>query len=107
DLAKTSYSTAVEIKSTESYPSEKLSEIDSIQAQMAQAQAKQAAEEEKNSKYQNAIAEADRLLAEKQFEAAAKSYNAALAIKPNEQYPKSQLAVIDSNMKSNAQQQAA
>jgi len=86
--AKSSYNSALAIKSTEQYPKTKIAEIDKILAdQMAAA--------EKDKAYQDAISKADASLSAKKYEEAKSGYNAALAIKANEQYPKTKIAEID------------
>ena len=64
--------------------------IDSLANELA------ANEEEVNARYNELIAEADRLFEEGKYEEARSAYEQALALKPNEQYPKDKIAEIDS-----------
>jgi hypothetical protein len=48
----------------------------------------------KEKEYQNFIKKGDNAVASKEFDAATSSFNSALKLKPNEDYPKSQLASI-------------
>ncbi len=86
--AKSSYQTASTIKPTETYPKQKISEIDKILATQAAAAAK-------DKQYQDAIKKADGLLASKQYNEAKSSYQTASTIKPNETYPKQKISEID------------
>lgn len=82
--AKAAYNKAISLKPEESYPKEKLSEIQSIVLKNKEA--------EEN--YNKAIQNGDAALAAKDFDKAKEFYNEALALKSEEQYPKNQLAGI-------------
>src|SRR5690606_11104250 len=69
--------------------------------------AKSKAAEELQSKYQAAVQEGDQFLASGNFTSAKKAYSQALSIKPEEQYPVAQLAVIEEKIKLAAEQSAA
>jgi Trp operon repressor len=86
--AKLAYNEAIGIKSDEQYPKDKIKEIDS-------ALAREAADKEKNARYQAAIAKADLAFKGKKYDDAKAGYNEALAIKSDDSYPKDQLKVID------------
>ncbi len=86
--AKSSYQTASTIKPSESYPKQKISEIDKILAN-------QAAAAEKDKKYQDAISKADKLFATKQYDDSKLAFQIASGIKPDELYPKEKIAEID------------
>ena len=85
DLAKEKYLAASNIKPTETYPKEKITEIEGILAANA----------EKEQKYNEAIAAADKALAAEDYDAAKSAYTNALAIKAEEKYPKDKLAEIE------------
>ena len=85
ESAKTAYSAASGLKPSEAYPAGKIKEIDGILAQKAKVEADYAA----------SIAKADQALKEKKFQEAKTAYNAAIALKPDEQYPKDQLNSIE------------
>lgn len=82
--AKTAYLKASELKPTESYPQEKIKEIDGLLA----------AAEAKEKDYQAAIAEGDAALQSEELDKAEAAYNKAIGLKADEQYPKDQLAEI-------------
>ncbi len=86
--AKTYYQTASGIKPTETYPKQKISEIDKILSD-------QAAAAEKDKQYQEAIYKADNLFSAKQYEDAKLAFQIASSIKPSENYPKEKIAEID------------
>ncbi|MBN2669313.1 MAG: hypothetical protein JXR60_08790 [Bacteroidales bacterium] len=91
--AKSAYQSALTIKSEETYPKNKIKEIDQILAnQQAVADQKKA--------YDKAIVDADKQLANKNLEQAKQLYLEASSIKPNEQYPKDKISEIDQALKS-------
>ncbi len=96
-VAKTTYVKASKIKPGEQYPKDKIAEIDKLLAE-------QKAAAEKDKSYKDAIAKADGLFNQKDYQGAKTSYNAALSIKPGEQYPKDKIAEIDKLL---AEQKAA
>lgn len=85
--ARTEYANAALLKPQEQYPKTRISEIDAILGEMA----KQKALEEQ---YAAAIAGADKLLADKSYEPALTAYQAALKLKPAEEYPKGKIGEI-------------
>ncbi|MCK5823229.1 MAG: hypothetical protein KAG95_04440 [Bacteroidales bacterium] len=90
--AKKDYEKALEIKSKEQYPKDKIAEIEQIYiTQQNQAQDKAKIEAD----YIKFIANADALFKSKQYSVAKSDYQKALFLKENEQYPKNQLLVID------------
>lgn len=91
DDAKKSYKDALLYKGSEQYPKDKLTEIDALLA-------KEAGAKELDTKYNAIIAKADKALSGKDFNEAKSGYNAALAMKPAEGYPKAKLAEIDKLM---------
>ncbi|WP_421918495.1 hypothetical protein [Marinifilum sp.] len=97
--AKKSYSDALALKSEEQYPKSQLAKIDELLAEQ-QRQAEEAArlEAEKKAldeKYASIVSLADSQLESGDYSSAKTSYSDALALKPEEQYPKTQLAKID------------
>ncbi len=118
--AKLSYQDALTIKAGEKHPTDRLVEIDRILADQAAAdeaarlKAEQDAaerarlEEERRRKqaevdaveqsYRDAVAAADLAFGQKNYDVARERYTAALAIKPEEKYPKDQLARIETEL---------
>lgn len=118
--AKVSYQDALSIKAGEKHPTERLAEIDRILADQAAAdeaarlKAEQDAaerarqEEERRRKqaeldaveasYRDAVAAGDLAFGQKNYDVARERYTHALTIKPAEQYPKDQLARIETEL---------
>ncbi|GIV26607.1 MAG: hypothetical protein KatS3mg027_0421 [Bacteroidia bacterium] len=73
--------------------------IDAIQQQLAQLfKAESEAEKKKKEaekKYQDAIKKADAAFQKNQYEPALAAYKEALSLKPNEQYPKNQITLVE------------
>jgi hypothetical protein len=92
--AKDAYSEALTIKSGETYPKTKITEIDKLIAENAEKD-KLAKEKEINDKYNTAVSKADKALAAKDYAGAKLAYNEALAVKPNEQQPKDKIKEIE------------
>ncbi len=86
--AKTGYSNASALKPMESYPKERMTEIDRLLADLA---AKKALDE----KYQTMLANADKLLAAKLYDQARAEYVNAGLLRPEEEYPKTKTGEID------------
>ncbi len=97
DIAKASFSKALEIKPDEAYPKDKLAEIEQILADQAKAIE---LENQQNEAYQAAIAAGDEAFNGEDYEAAKSKYEEALGIKPTEEYPKTKIA--EANEKLNA-----
>ncbi|MBL4707631.1 MAG: hypothetical protein JKY48_04235 [Flavobacteriales bacterium] len=89
--AKTAYQGAKGIKPTESYPQQKLTEIDGILANLAKAE----------ESYKVAIAKGDKAIIAKDFETAKAAFTEAISLKAKEQYPKDKLAEIQTIVLSN------
>lgn len=92
--AKTKYNAAIDLKETEPYPKQKIKEIDMILAEL-----EKKAEEEKKAKellekYQAAIAAADAAFKAESWDQATTKYTEASVLKPEEKYPKDQLALV-------------
>lgn len=89
--AKISYQQALALKTTEEYPRQKIAEIDGILVKQQQLAAQQKARDDQ---YNQLIAQADNLMAATHLEEAKTTYENALAIKPSEGYPVSQINKI-------------
>lgn len=109
------YNQALEIKSSEQYPKDKIAEIDKILAEIARKKAEEEAanlaEQERDEKYKTLIDKADNELISKDYKIAKQTYNEAIGIKSNEQYPKDKIAEIDKILadieKNKAEEEAA
>jgi tetratricopeptide (TPR) repeat protein len=93
-VAKTQYQVAQSLKPEEKLPPEKIKEIDTLIDQRNKEKLAQA-QRELDEKYQQAISLADNSFREKSYSTAKLQYNQALLIKPEEEYPKNQMAVCD------------
>ncbi len=96
--ARGGYNEALGVKSGEKYPKDQLAAIDkAIEDEKGKmdADAKAKAEAELNAKYNAAIKKGDDAFKKKDWATARGGYNEALGFKPNEKYPKDQLAAID------------
>ncbi len=97
--AKSSYTEALTLKSTEQYPKDKLKEIDKLLTALASKDAsekdRQAKEKELNDKYIAAITTGDKAMGGKDYNTAKSAYTTALSLKSNEKYPKSKLDEIE------------
>lgn len=109
--AKSTYKEASGLQPAESYPKDKIAEIDKLLAEIANKDAadkdKAAKEKELNARYQAAIAKADKAFSSKDYPGARSSYNEAISIKSTEQYPKDKLAEIDKLIGALASKEAA
>jgi tetratricopeptide (TPR) repeat protein len=90
--ARNEYRAAQNIKPEELYPPQRIDEIDRILRELAAAQAAQA---ELDRKYANLIMQADRFFAANSYTPSKENYTEALALKPEETYPKDKIAEID------------
>ena len=84
--AKAEYNLALILKPTENYPKSKLNEIDAWFANQQKAF---------ESNYAQMLLEADQLFEEKEYARAKEKYAFALETKPDDNYPKDQLAAIE------------
>ncbi len=91
--SRTEYRAALDIKSEESYPQQRIDEIDGILRELAAAKV---AQEERDRKYATLITQADRYFKANSLDPAKGNYEEALTLKPEEAYPKQKLAEIDS-----------
>jgi tetratricopeptide (TPR) repeat protein len=83
--SRTAYQSALEVKPDETYPQQRIDEIENILAQLASAQ----------EAYDAAIARADRDFTNRNFNQAKSSYEEALEIKPEENYPQERIITIN------------
>jgi tetratricopeptide (TPR) repeat protein len=88
DLSKTEYQNALVIKPLEGYPKTRIAEIDQLVAELAK-------KKSLDDQYSGLIAEADKQLDEKSYQAAKTGYQSALKLKPDQQYPKDKITEID------------
>lgn len=93
--AKKAYTNALAIKPNEQYPKDKIAEADKLAANAEAAATAKAEAEKKDAAYKEKLAIADKEFAAKEYEKSKSSYQAALAIKANEQYPKDKIAEAD------------
>ncbi len=116
DAAIVAYNDAKNAKADEVYPDEQLSKIDSIvttrerlarEAAEAEAARLAALQAEKDKNYADAIARADNLFNEQNYENSRNEYRSALTIKPEESYPQERLSEIDRILKEMADAIAA
>jgi len=93
--AKSAYNGALQVKSAEQYPKDQLAAIDKALADAANAAQKAVMEKAAQAKYDSLVKIGDNNFKSKSYANAKGAYNGALQVKPNEQYPKDQLAAID------------
>ncbi len=86
--SRDAYEQALKIKQGESYPAERIRELDSIFSDLRR-------QKELNERYQSILTLADKLLLDKSYEQARTEYLNAGSLKPEEQYPKNKIAGID------------
>lgn len=106
--AKSNYIEAQKVKPSESYPADQLKAIDEAIASAASMAAKEAAEAEakkKEAEYINFISQADKAFSKKSWDEARTAYQNASGVKPEENYPKEQLKLIDAESKASAAQE--
>ena len=116
DAAIAAYNEAKQAKADETYPDEQLAKIDSIvttrerlakEAAEAEAARLAAIQAEKDKNYADAIAKADNLFNEKNYDNSRTEYRAALNIKPEEAYPQQRIDEIGNILKELADAKAA
>ncbi|RME14826.1 MAG: hypothetical protein D6799_06700, partial [Bacteroidetes bacterium] len=94
--AKNLYTQALALRPDEQYPKNQIALIDKTLAELkAKQEAEAKAKAELEAKYNAAIKKGDDAFTKKDWNTAKSSYNEALTYKPNEKYPKDQLAAID------------
>ena len=92
-LALTKYSAALKLKS-EAYPKDQINKIESLQAKEKEAKALAAKEAEVKKKYDDAVAKADQLFSQKNYEEAKITYNLAAGYRADDDYPNQKIAEI-------------
>ncbi len=93
--ARNNYVNASQLKPDESYPKERIAEIDKRLAEQKVVAEKAA---KTNAEYEKLISQADAQFKAQNYSQAKNIYGQASAVKPDEAYPKSQIAEIDNLM---------
>jgi hypothetical protein len=93
--AKTLYQQALSIKTNESYPSSQISAIDQTLNNLKAEELAKNERENLQRRSDDWIKKGDEAFAKKELSIAEKSYNEALALIPNQEYPISQIAKIN------------
>ncbi len=105
------YKDALQIKPGEQHPTDRIAEINTKLDEAAQAKAEEERllreQQEKQTRYNDLIAAADKAFNAQQFDQARSDYNSALEVKPDEAYPKERLAAIDAAIAQRAQDEEA
>lgn len=96
EAAKPLYQNALGVKPADQYATNRIALIDDYIAEAAQ---KKAAAEKQLADYKSKVAEADKAFADKKYENAIDLYTSAKAIKSDEKYPDSQIALINKTIK--------
>jgi len=92
--ATVKYNEALALKPGEKYPADQLAAIATKKDEAARKAEEERLAKELQAKYDVAIAEADAFFRKADYDAASAKYNEALGLKPQERYPKDQLAAI-------------
>ncbi|MBN2611554.1 MAG: hypothetical protein JXB00_08365, partial [Bacteroidales bacterium] len=100
--SKASYSKALGVMPSEQYPKAQIAKIDNL---LAEAEKLRQQELAKQKQYDGLVAQADKLFTANNYPQAKEIYQKALAIKPDEQYPRARIARIDEIYALVAQQQ--
>jgi serine phosphatase RsbU (regulator of sigma subunit)/Tfp pilus assembly protein PilF len=97
--AKSAYRKALTIKSYANYPKSMIDKIDK-QIEQARIESEELKEKElaKDEEYSEFVKRADNYLRNKDYSNAEKMYNRALAVKPDEKYPKNKISEINDLM---------
>ena len=96
--ARTKYTTASEIKPDEKYPKDQIALIGQKLEEKAKKDADDKAKKELDAKYTAAIAAADGAFKSAKYDQAKERYTEATGLKPEEKYPKDQLAAIEKKL---------
>lgn len=94
EAAKAKYEAALDIKENEAHPKARIKEIDGILADLAKKAEEEKKAKELQQKYDAAIAAADAAFKAENWDQATAKYNEASGFKPEERYPKDQIAAI-------------
>ncbi len=90
--ARTAYRSALNVKPEETYPQQQIDKIGDLMAELLAARKEQ---ELLNKNYENAIQAADKFFTARNFPSAKTNYLKASEIKPEEEYPVTQIAEIE------------
>ena len=93
--ARTKYTDASTLKPAEKYPKDQIALIAQKLEEKAKKEADEQAKKERDAAYQAAITAADAAFKASKWEDAKAKYNEIIGVKPEEKYPKDQLAAID------------
>lgn len=106
--AKTKYQTAQNLQPDDSYPGNRIREIDRLLAQLAQQNAEQQKQiAETEAKYKKILLSADQAMTAKNYEKAIETYQQALALKTTETYPRQKITEAEQALALLRKQQAA
>jgi hypothetical protein len=94
EAAKVKYEAALDIKETEAHPKARIKEIDVILADLAKKAEEERKAKELQQKYEAAITAADAAFKAENWDQATAKYTEAGTLKPEERYPKDQIAAI-------------
>lgn len=103
--ARTKYTDASGIKPDEKYPKDQIALIGQKLEEKAKKDAEEKAKKEVEAKYAAAILAADGAFKSAKYDQAKDKYNEALGLKPEEKYPKDQLAAIEKKLEELAKQE--
>ena len=92
--AKTKYNAAIDVKDTEPYPKQKVKEIEAILLDLEKKNEDEKKAKELQEKYQAAITVADAAFKADSWDQATVKYTEASGLKPEEKYPRDQLALV-------------
>ena len=98
DLAKVKYNEALKVKPSESYPKNRLDEIERILIELAKKEEISVtlnAQDQKKKEYDSFIGLADKQFADKTYDQAKSFYQKALSVMPSEEYPKNKIDEIN------------
>ncbi|MCB9170179.1 MAG: hypothetical protein H6594_07505 [Flavobacteriales bacterium] len=98
DQAKTKYTEAAGLMPDEKYPKDQLAAIDKKLEELAKKAEEERKQRELDANYQAAIAAADASFKAENYDQARTKYTEASGLKPDEKYPKDQLAAIDKKL---------
>ena len=96
ELAKSDYQAALNLKPNEKAPQDAITKIDGILAASAAALA--AKQKATDDTYDGFVADGDALMALEKYTDAELAYKQALTVKSNEEYPKTQIAIIQDKL---------
>lgn len=104
--ARTKFSDAITVKPDETYPRDKVKEIDLKIADLKRSAEEEKLRKEREAQYASLIAAADKAYGGKKYSDALNAYRDASGLKPDEGYPKERIALIESQMGEEARAKA-